>query len=95
MVLNTSLLKTEQYKVRIKGKVEQSKQRSSYWKGSLLVTLDHGHQLYLLIDELFPNISRLFHKTDNFLKIISTIFFLLILVTYLMYIFGILVLIFF
>ena len=29
MVLNTSLLNTQQYKVRIKGKVEQSKERSS------------------------------------------------------------------
>ena len=28
MVLDTSLLKTQQYKVRIKGKVEQSKERS-------------------------------------------------------------------
>ena len=37
MVLNTYLLKTQHYKVRIKGKVEQSKERSSYWKGSLRV----------------------------------------------------------
>ena len=29
MVLDTSLLNTQQYKVRIKGKVEQSKERSS------------------------------------------------------------------
>ncbi len=29
MVLDTSLLKTQQYKVRIKGKVEQSRERSS------------------------------------------------------------------
>ena len=29
MVLNTSLLNTQQYKVRIKGKVEQSRERSS------------------------------------------------------------------
>ena len=29
MVLNTSLLYTQQYKVRIKGKVEQSRERSS------------------------------------------------------------------
>ena len=28
-VLDTSLLKTQQYKVRIKGKVEQSRERSS------------------------------------------------------------------
>ena len=29
MVIYTSLLKTQQYKVRIKGKVEQSRERSS------------------------------------------------------------------
>ena len=29
MLLDTSLLNTQQYKVRIKGKVEQSKERSS------------------------------------------------------------------
>ena len=29
MVLDTSLLKTQQYKVHIKGKVEQSRERSS------------------------------------------------------------------
>ena len=57
MVLDTSLLNTQQYKVRIMGKVEQSKERSntlptprwsSYWKGSLLVALDYDRQLYLL-----------------------------------------------
>ena len=49
MVLDTSLLNTQQYKVRVKGKVEQSwewssalptPRCSSYWKGSLLVALD-------------------------------------------------------
>ena len=55
MVLDTSLLNTQQYKVRIKGKVEQSRERSStlpytytsrsYWKGSLLVVIDNGCQL--------------------------------------------------
>ena len=58
MVLDTTLLKTQQYKVRIKDKEEQSRERSSaplhlvvvaIEKGSLLVTLDCGHQLYLLI----------------------------------------------
>ena len=56
MVLDTSLLNTQQYKVRIEGKVEQSRERiapspipSSYWKGSLLVALDYGCQLYLYI----------------------------------------------
>ena len=52
MVLNASLLNTQHYKVRMKGKVEKS------WKGvapfptpwcsSYRVILDYGHQLYLL-----------------------------------------------
>ena len=49
MVLDASLLNTQHYKVRIKGKVEQSREGvapsptpwcSSYRKGSLRVTLD-------------------------------------------------------
>ena len=57
MVLDASLLNTQYYKVRIKGKVEQSREVvvpsptpccSSYRKGSLQVTLDYGRQLYLL-----------------------------------------------
>ena len=58
MVLDASLLNTQHYKVRIKGKVKQSREGvapsptpwcSSYRKGSLRVTLDYGRQLYLLI----------------------------------------------
>ena len=58
MVLDASLLNTQHYKVRIKGKVEQSREGvapsptlwcSSYRKRSLRVTLDNGRQLYLLI----------------------------------------------
>ena len=54
MVLDASLLNTQHYKVRIKGKVEQSREGvapsptlwcSSYRKGSLRVTLDYGSQL--------------------------------------------------
>ena len=57
MVLDASLLNTQHYKVRIKGKVEKSKKRSSTsptpwgssdWKGSLWISLDYGCQLYLL-----------------------------------------------
>ena len=53
MVLDASLLSTQHYKVRIKGKVEQSRKGvapspthwcSSYRKGSLRVTLDYGRQ---------------------------------------------------
>ena len=55
MVLDASLLNTQHYKVRIKGKVGQSREGvapspipwcSSYRKGSLRVTLDYGRQLY-------------------------------------------------
>ena len=58
MVLDATLLNTQHYKVRIKGKVEQSREGvapsptpwcSSYRKGSLRVTLDYGRQLYLYI----------------------------------------------
>ena len=51
MVLDASLLNTQHYKVRIKGKVEQSREGvapspahwcSSYRKGSLRVTRDNG-----------------------------------------------------
>ena len=53
MVLDTSLLNTQQYKVRIKRKLEQSREKSSasptarcssYWKVSLLVAIDNGRQ---------------------------------------------------
>ena len=44
IVLDTSLLNTQHYKVRIKGKVEQSRERGDalnyYWKWSLLVAFD-------------------------------------------------------
>ena len=58
MVLVTSLLNTQQYKVHIKGKVEQSKERSSapltprcssYWKRSLLVAIDYGRANFTLL----------------------------------------------
>ena len=55
MVLDASLLNTQHCKVRIKGKVEQSRSSTlpytwcnSYRKGSLQVTLDYGRLLYLL-----------------------------------------------
>ena len=58
MVLDASLLNTQHYKVRIKGKVEQSREGvapspthwcSSYRKGSLRVTLDYGRQIYFTL----------------------------------------------
>ena len=54
MVLDNSLLKTRQYKVHKwsnPGKGEAPSPApwcSSYWKGSFLVTLDYGRQLYYL-----------------------------------------------
>ena len=55
IVLDASFLNTQHYKVRIKGRVEQSWEKrsalpwfSSYRKGSLRVTLDYSCQLYLL-----------------------------------------------
>ena len=58
MVLDTSLLNTQQYKVRINGKVEESRERISaigvvpiekgaFWSPSTTVALNYGHQLYL------------------------------------------------
>ena len=56
IILDAALLNTQHNKIRIKSKVEQSwewnsaptTQCSSYWKGTLQVTLDYRHQLYLL-----------------------------------------------
>ena len=53
MVLDAALLNTQDYKVRIKSKVEQSRERGSAlpynWKRSLRVALDYGRQLYLIL----------------------------------------------
>ena len=66
MVLDASLLNTQHYKVRIKGKVEPSREGvapsptswcSSYRKGSLRVTLDYGRQQ--LVYECLSSISFL------------------------------------
>ena len=65
MLLDASLLNTQHYKVRIKGKVKQSREGvapsptpwcSSYRKGSLRVTLDYGRQLLLYVQK------RIFRK---------------------------------
>ena len=76
MVLDASLLNTQHYKVRIKGKVEQSREGvapsptpwcSSYRKGSLRVTLDNGRQLYYYIYKYiytrrYIHINKYVHK---------------------------------
>ena len=46
MVLDASLLNTQHYKVRIKGKVEQHLGVAAIEKGAFGVTLDSGRQLY-------------------------------------------------
>ena len=53
IVFDASLLNTQHYEVRIKSKVEQSRERSCtlpypYSKGSLRVTLDYCRQRYFL-----------------------------------------------
>ena len=67
IVLDTFLLNTQLYKVRIKGKVEQSRERSSSsptprcssnWKWSLLLALDYGRQLYLLHGHWIPTSKK-------------------------------------
>ena len=58
MVLDTSLLNTQQYKVRIKGKeVAPSLYLGTVAieKESLLVVLDNGRQLYVLVAVEFAN----------------------------------------
>ena len=76
MVLDASLLSTQHYKVRIKGKVEQSRKGvapspthwcSSYRKGSLRVTLDYGRQqlyiyIYIYISHFTPLYRLYLHK---------------------------------
>ena len=50
--LDATWLNSKHYKVRIKGKVERSREMSSalpYRKGSLRVTLDYGRQLCFLL----------------------------------------------
>ena len=65
MILDTPLLNTQKYKVHIKGKVEQSRERCcNYWKGSLKVALDYGRQLYFYLRTGVPYL-----KSFNCVKI--------------------------
>ena len=79
MVLDASLHNTQYYKVRIKGKVEQSREGvassptpwcSSYRKGSLQVTLDYGRQLYFIYIFLC-GCTRINWKVHRLTKILS------------------------
>ena len=82
MVLDASLLNTQHYKVRIKGKVEPSREGvapsptswcSSYRKGSLRVTLDYGRQLYFLL--IWERNCKYSAKFNRMARILKTIFF--------------------
>ena len=87
MVLDASLLNTQHYKVRIKGKVEQSREGvapsptpwcSSYRKGSLRVTLDYGRQLtyFLFLDTPLYSMSLMKRATtEPLFHFISSFFF--------------------
>ena len=68
MVLDTSLLNTQQYKVRIKRKVEKSGEKvapfptpqcCSSWKGSLWVALDYSRQLQYIYIYMYIYIYRI------------------------------------
>ena len=78
MLFDASLLNTQHYKVRIKGKIEQSWEGvapsptpwcSNYRKGSLRVTLDYGRQLYLLTYQFYC----WFHYNQTLLVFILTL----------------------
>ena len=77
MVLDASLLNAQHYKVRIKGKVEQSREGvapspthlcSSYRKGSLRVTLDYGRQQLIIV---YTAISSAFNWMTDIWSIYS------------------------
>ena len=78
MVFDAFFLNTQHYKVRIKDKVEQSRNRSStlpytsvysYWIESLQVTLDYSPQLYFTYKKL-NNVTPSLDIIENFKKII-------------------------
>ena len=80
MVLDASFLNTQHYKVRIKGKVKQSREGvapsptpwcSSYRKGSLRVTLDYGRQLYFYNN----NNDSSKNSRKSYLKVVGWIYF--------------------
>ena len=73
MIPDTTLLNRQNYKVCIKGKVEQSREGiapsptpwwSSYWKGSLRVMFDWGRQLYFI--KFLPLRSVSYNRSTGF-----------------------------
>ena len=89
MVLDASLLNTHHYKVWMKGKWWNTGKRvalsptlrcSSYWKGSLQVTLDYGWPTYFLSLYIYlGSISSLIHIWLNNIDIVCLHIFVLIL----------------
>ena len=80
MVLDASLLNTQHYKVRIKGRIEQSREGvapsptpwcSSYRKGNLRVTLDYGRQLYLLLNVILAENTPYGRDYSDILKLLE------------------------
>ena len=77
MVLDASLLNTQNYKVRVKGKQSNSGKGimpsltyrcSSYWKMSLRVALDNGRQLtYSLLEIIYVRTNKLLSNRKNYL----------------------------
>ena len=81
MLLDASLLNTQQYKVKWsnpgKGEAPSPTTRcSSFWKGSFLVALNYGRQLYFILITYPSNSSEkylIFRRhggRDKFLKIL-------------------------
>ena len=81
MVLDASLLNTQHYKVWIKGKVEQFRERSgapptpwcsSYWKRNLRVTIGYSCQLFFFFFFFFFGDTRVLAinvEYDSMLKV--------------------------
>ena len=64
MVLDTSLLKTQPYKVRIKGKVEQSRERNSTLPYKLsVVAIEKG--AFWLPSTIVANFTYLYMEVNN------------------------------
>ena len=75
MVLDATLLNTQQYKVRIKGKVSNpgkwvlpslTPRCSSYWKGSFRVTLDNSRQLIYIYVCVCVCVCGAFNRFSDF-----------------------------
>ena len=78
MVLDTSLLNTQQYKVRVKGKVEQSRERSSTLLYFGVVAIEKG--AFWSSSTTVTNITFLYNKVASLSEcyIFKAIIFILI-----------------